>query len=77
MSIKTRRSTIYLEENLHRALRLKAAEVDASMSDIINDALRASLEEDADDLADIRERKRESSVSFEDFVTSLKAGGKL
>ena len=56
MSIKTRRSTIYLEENLHRALRLKAAEVDASMSDIINDALRASLEEDADDLADIRER---------------------
>ena len=77
MSIKTRRSTIYLEENLHRALRLKAAEVDASMSDIINDALRASLEEDADDLADIRKRKRESSVSFEDFVTSLKAGGKL
>ncbi len=77
MSIKTKRSTIYLEENLHRALRLKAAEVDASMSDIINDALRASLEEDADDLADIRERKRESSVSFEDFVTSLKAGGKL
>ena len=77
MSIKTKRSTIYLEENLHRALRLKAAEVDASMSDIVNDALRASLEEDADDLADIRKRKRESSVSFEDFVTSLKAGGKL
>jgi len=77
MSTTTRRSTIYLEEHLHRALRLKAASVDASMSEIVNDALRAAFEEDAEDLADIRARDKEPSVTFEEFVTSLKASGKL
>jgi len=77
MAVKSKRSTVYIQEDLHKALRLKAAETDSSMSDIINDALRASLEEDAADLGAIRARLREPSVSFEDFVTSLKASGKL
>ena len=77
MAVKSKRSTIYIQEDLHKALRLKAAETDSSMSDIINDALRASLEDDAADLGAIRARRREPSVSFEEFVTSLKASGKL
>ena len=77
MAAKTKRSTIYLEENLHKALRLKAAELEASMSDIVNEALRTIFEEDADDLTDIRKRKAEKSISFDTFVTSLKASGQL
>jgi plasmid stability protein len=77
MSETTKRSTIYLEEHLHRALRLKAASVDASMSEIVNDALRAAFEEDAEDLADIQAREKEPSDTFENFIASLKASGRL
>ena len=77
MTTKTKRSTIYLEENLHKALRLKAAELEVSMSDIVNDALRIVFEEDAEDLIDISSRKTEKSVSFDQFVTELKASGQL
>lgn len=77
MSDKTKRSTIYLDENLHKALRLKAAAVDASMSDIVNEALRAAFDEDASDLTDIRKRSKERATSFDSFVTKLKASGKL
>lgn len=77
MTTKTKRSTIYLEENLHKALRLKAAELDASMSDIVNNALRVIFEEDAQDLIDIQKRKTERSTSFDDFVTELKLSGQL
>lgn len=77
MAVKTKRSTIYLEPNLHKALRLKAAELEASMSDIVNDALRVVFEEDAEDLIDIKQRQSEKSVSFDDFVTELKESGQL
>ena len=77
MQEKTKRSTIYLEEHLHKALRLKAAELDASMSDIVNDALRHAFVEDAEDLTDIKKRAREKTVSFDDFVMELKASGQI
>ena len=77
MAVKTKRSTIYLEPNLHKALRLKAAELEASMSDIVNDALRIVFAEDAEDLIDIKQRQSEKAVSFDDFVTELKASGQL
>jgi len=77
MQAKTKRSTIYLEEHLHKALRLKAVELDASMSDIVNDALRRSFVEDAEDLADIKKRAREKTISFDEFVTGLRASGQL
>ncbi len=55
----TKRATIYLDAQLHRALRLQAAETDRTISDIVNDAVRAALSEDADDLAAISERASE------------------
>jgi len=66
-----------LEAHVHKALRLKAAELDASMSDIVNDALRHSFVEDAEDLADIKKRTRERTVTFDDFVTGLRASGQI
>jgi hypothetical protein len=73
----TKRSTVYLEAPLHRALRLKSAETDASISELVNDAIRRSLAEDADDLAAFHDRAKEPRVSFESVVRDLKKRGKL
>ncbi len=68
----TKRSTIYLEEPLHKALRVKAAETDTSISDLVNSAVRQALAEDAEDLKSIRDRAREPRMSFEDLVRDMK-----
>ena len=73
----SKRSTVYLEPTLHRALRLKSAETDRTISDLVNDAVREALAEDADDLAAIETRKREPRRSFEAFVADLKRRGRL
>jgi hypothetical protein len=72
-----KRSTVYLEPTLHRALRLKAAETDVSVSELINDAVRLRLAEDADDLEAFRTRAKEPASSFESLMSSLKRRGKL
>ena len=77
MSTLTKRSTVYLEPALHKALRLKSVETSRSVSDLINDAVRDELAEDADDLATFEARKTEQAVPFEDFVKDLKRNGKI
>ena len=72
-----KRATVYFEEPIHMALRLKAAEADQSISDLVNDAVRQALAEDADDLAAFRDRADEPTLAFEDFVTDLKRRGEL
>ena len=62
---------------LHRALRLKAAETDTSVSDLVNDAVRQTLAEDVEDLAAFRKRIKEPRLLFEDVVRDLKRRGKL
>lgn len=77
MAGDTVRSTLYLDPALHRALRLKAASAHRSMSDIVNDAIRAALREDEADLAAFAERAGEKTLSYEDFLAQLKADGTL
>ncbi len=77
MTPTARRSTLYLDPALHRALRVKAAETDRSMSDLVNDALRLALAEDAEDLTAFDERASEPNLRFEDVVKALKADGKI
>jgi hypothetical protein len=72
-----KRATVYFDPDVHRALRLKAAASDDSMSDIVNRAVRLSLAEDADDLEAFQKRKREPNQDFEQFVKALKRRGKL
>jgi predicted transcriptional regulator len=72
-----RRTTVYLDSDLHRALRLKAVETDSSISDLVNDAVRRSLLEDAEDLAAFEERAAEATIPYGDFVMELKRQGKL
>lgn len=67
--------TVLLEPELHRALRIKAAETERSISDLVNEAVRAALAEDAEDLAAFEDRAREPAVQFESIVRDLKGRG--
>jgi len=72
-----KRATVYFEPEIHRALRLKAAASDKSISDMVNDAVKLTLAEDAEDLEAFEARRREPNVDFEQFVKALKRRGKL
>ncbi len=72
-----KRATVYFDAFLHRALRLKAAETDRSISDLVNEAVKHSLAEDADDIAAFEAREKEPDYSFEDVVKDLKRRGKI
>lgn len=72
-----KRATVYFDPEIHRALRLKAAVSDRSISDLVNDAAKLALAEDAEDLAAFSERKREPNLDFEQFVKALRRRGKL
>ena len=74
---KVTRATVYLDPNLHRALRIKAAETEQSVSDLVNAAVRLSLSEDAADLAVFRARVSEPALAFEAVLKDLKRHGKL
>ena len=72
-----KRATVYFDPEVHKALRLRAAASDQSISDMVNEAVKASLAEDAADLAAFDQRKRERSVSFDSFVQGMKRRGAL
>ena len=77
MNETSKRSTIYFDPQLHAALRLKAAYTHRTLSDIVNDAVRAVLSEDQQDLAAFEERVSEPIMSYEALLDDLKAHGKL
>ncbi|MFV1981295.1 MAG: CopG family transcriptional regulator [Rhodothermia bacterium] len=72
-----KRTTIYFESDIHKALRLKSVVSERSISEMVNDAVRASLAEDAEDLVAFDERADEPTIDFEDFVKKMKRSGKL
>jgi hypothetical protein len=72
-----KRATVYFDEDIHRALRLKAAETDTNISDYVNNAVREALADDEEDLRAFRERADEPTIPFEEVVADLKRRGKL
>jgi len=77
MQRETKRATVYLDPALHRALRLKAAETDRSISELVNEAVRLAMAEDRADLAAFDERAGEPLVSFEKVLQDLRRHGKI
>jgi len=77
MSTEHKRATVYFEPELHRALRLKAAETERSISDLVNEAVQLSLAEDAEDLAAFDDRVNEPNLPYETVVKNLKRRGKI
>ena len=72
-----KRATVYFEEDLHRALKIKAAEASSSVSDLVNEAVKQALAEDLEDLQAFRDRGAEHTVDFESFLKTLKSDGRI
>ncbi len=77
MTNTLKRSTIYFDPQLHAALRLKAVHAQRTISDLVNEAVRAALAEDYEDLAAFAEQADEPTMSYEELLADLKAHGKL
>ena len=77
MTTNQKRTTIYFDPDVHRALKIKAAETARSISELVNHAVLSSLSEDADDLEAFEQRLHEPNLIFEDVLKDLKARGKI
>ena len=69
----SRRTTVYFDPHLYRRLRIKGAAIDRTISDLVNEAVRRQLAEDADDLAAFDERANEPALRFEDGLNGPQA----
>jgi len=74
---KSKRTTIYLDAETHRALKLKAIVAEKSISYLINEAVRHTLAEDAEDLDAFEERAKEPVLDFEEVVRDLRQRGRI
>lgn len=77
MTTQTKRATVYLEPDLHKALRLKAVETSTSVSKLVNKAVREAIAEDAEDLAAFEARVREPLISYDEMVKRLRKDGRI
>jgi hypothetical protein len=77
MGTAATRATVYLDPELHKALRLKAIETTQSISKLVNDAIKESLAEDAEDIAAFAERAKEPLISYEVMIKRLKKDGRI
>jgi hypothetical protein len=77
MTTQNKRTTIYLDPALHKALRLKAASVSKSISDLVNNAVKESLVEDAEDLAAFEERAGDRLITYDEMLKRLKKDGRI
>lgn len=73
----TKRATVYLDTDIHRALKIKSAHSERTLSELVNLAVRQSLAEDHEDLLSFEERKDEPNLNFEEVLKELKESGKL
>jgi len=72
-----KRVTVYLATDLHRALKLRAAETERSVSDLVNESVRQSLAADLGDLDTFAERAEEPAFSFELVLRNLRRRGEI
>ncbi|MFM9903155.1 MAG: CopG family transcriptional regulator [Pyrinomonadaceae bacterium] len=77
MSVISKRATVYFDPDLHRAARLKAVNTNQSISDVVNDSLRAMLSEDEEDLGAFEETASDPLMTYEELLAKLKADGKI
>jgi len=77
MATLTKRATIYFDTDLHKALRLKSVETSRSVSELVNEAVKEALAEDAEDLKTFDERAYEPLISYEEMVKRLKKDGRI
>lgn len=72
-----KRATVYFDPALHKALRMKSVETSRSVSELVNNAIRESLADDAEDLAAFEKRAKEPLISYEDMLKRLKKDARI
>jgi hypothetical protein len=77
MTTQTKRATIYFDPSIHQALKFKSIETSRSISNLVNEAVKAALSEDADDIIAHESRIDEPLISFSDMVKRLKKDGRI
>ena len=77
MAETSKRATIYFDPILHKALKFKAIETSRSISDLVNEAVKEALAEDAEDLAAFEERADEPLISYDEMVKRLRKDGRI
>ena len=77
MATSAKRATVYFDPLLHKALKLKSVETSKSISDLVNEAVREALAEDAEDLAAFEQRADEALISYDEMVKRLKKDGRI
>ena len=77
MPTPAKRTMIYLDPVIHKALKLKAIETSRSISDLINEAVREALAEDAEDLLAFDERAGDPLISYDEMVKRLKKDDRI
>jgi hypothetical protein len=77
MATPAKRATIYLDPVVHKALKLKSVETSRSVSDLVNEAVREALAEDAEDLAAFEQRANDPLLSYDEMVKRLKKDGRI
>ena len=77
MAVWKKRATIYFDPDIHRALKIKSASLNKSISELVDNAIRYELAEDEEDIRAFKERESESTVSFESVLKDLKDNGKI
>lgn len=77
MSMPAKRATVYFDPNIHKALKLKSIETSKSISELVNEAVKTTLAEDAEDIIAFEDRTDEPLISFSDMVKRLKKDGRI
>ena len=77
MNKNLKRATIYFDGEIHKALKIKAAETNQSISELVSKAVTLTFREDLEDLADIQNRISEPNITFEAILSELKESGKI
>lgn len=77
MSAQVKRATIYFDQDLHKALKMKALETSRSITDLVNQAVKEALSEDAEDIFAYEERKDEPLISYDQMVKKLRKDGRI
>jgi Arc/MetJ-type ribon-helix-helix transcriptional regulator len=75
-----KRTTICFDPEIYEGLQEQVAKNGTSISEMVNEAVRQLLidyEQDAEDLAELEQRRSEGNIPFEDGVANLKSRGLL
>ena len=71
------RTTITMNDKIYRALKIRAAESDESISTIVENAVKYQVLEDLEDIEDAAKRESEPTHSFDELMKQFQSEGLL